>query len=209
MAIPNHPVHLDALLAYAAVSRAEAEGIAFSEAIAAQDRLPLQKWKHNGSEGYCASCLYLQEPAESPFQTSITSRPELDLFAEARRNGHKVGKNTFPVGTGAFKQFQIKIPRRSYKGATAWCIGIPEQITDLLGDLLAIGKFARNAFGRIHSVAVEPDSEAAQRWMRRNLPEGANLDPEATYFPAAAATYPPYWKREHFQGALVPADWHP
>lgn len=208
MVIPGHPIHLDALLARVAVDNAHASpDTAFSEAIKAQETLPFQKWTHAEHTGYCASCLYLRQPDPAPAMRHMFTRPEIDLFAKARRNGHPVRKNHFPQGTGAYKLFALKIPVRRYAEAVAWCIGDPQAVLGLASQVPSIGKLARNQHGTVHSVKVEDDPKALQRWKRRNLPHGADTDNEVSYFPAAAAVFPPYWKRPNFIAALTPAGW--
>jgi hypothetical protein len=208
MMLPSHPIHLDALLAWAAVERGYMPEVTFREALGEQDNLPLQTWEHEGVSGYCASCLFLCKPDVSPEMLTMVRRPEFEEFANRRRTGHAVRKNTFPEGTGHYKLFCWHNPMRHYQQATAWCIGDASGVLTLLDELQFVGRMSRNGFGRIQSVTVTPAEEAKDKWRLRNLPDSMPGVAGATYMPGDAAVRPPYWKRLTFVPAKMPVDWY-
>jgi len=197
MICPQHPIHLDALLARARV-------IEEGEDWAHQHDLPLEREEQGGQWCFKASALVL-EAAEAVRFTHMSRRTEVTRIAlDGQADGIvKLGLSEIPTGSGPLKGYSWFAHTQWVSKATAWCIGEPERIMELLTRIPCIGKLSRNSHGLIKSWDVQEDSRAERLWMRRALPATFAGTPVmetavkvADYATAMSRFTPPYWSRE-------------
>lgn len=182
MRAPEEPIHLDALLAWAAVEEAGGD-------IAAQERLPLERYEaKDGQWVWCASRVIPrvlfrdQMPAIRAFRPADWARAKGEVF--------QGGPNKVSPGTGPYKAYQFSIPTIQVDFARAWCIGDPHRVVDLLDRVSHLGKLRRLGCGRVRTVRVEKDPLAEERWKLRTMP-----DAQEGYRQAHMTLRPPYWDR--------------
>jgi len=196
MRYPESPIHLDALLAWCAVREAEDAGD--PDPLAAQERLPLAEDDGEGGRVWCASHLIWQATAP-PRQMVITKRFEPEEYARRRGNVFVGGPNIWTQGSGPYKAFVIHHPVIVVDSVSAYCIGDPARIAELLARIQSIGKLRRIGQGMVSGLTVIPDDRAATAWRVRVMPR-----PVEGYAQSMATTRPPYWRREACQAAWVP-----
>lgn len=207
-----HPIHLDALLAWASVKRSIDAGNAdllpdedgsTAKMFAAQENLPLAR---TGTTWH-ASMLRFTPLGES-FLFPVTRKYPLHMFA--RNMGilfeGQPRKDAISDGSGIYKGFDMRFPAQQMKCAVAWCVGDKEAIQDLLRDVLSIGPRHQKGLGRVASVTVEdcPVNEI-ENWRVRVLPVGSGLETDTIkYALAYGRAFPPYWDRVCQEEVLVP-----
>ena len=184
MVAPTHPIHLDALLAWAAVEKAGGD-------IAAQEWLPLAI--HGDREGgpWCWQ-------ASQVIPREVVTRDQLPMtrafdpwtWADDRDKRFQGGPKTLKPGTGPYKAHQLRLPLQQALSAVAWAVGDVHHIRDLLDRVESLGKLARIGCGEIAAVTVEPDPLARERWRLRTMPT-----PTDGYRRTMATVRPPYWRR--------------
>lgn len=197
----DHPVHLDALLAYACVARAERAGS--EDPLSAQEDLPLAQ-----EGGVWKASQLVFEPYTTPGLFNMVRRFDPDALAAAKGVIFDTRKNKFESGTGKFRAFAMRYPYQWMERAQAWCFGDPEKIEDLLGELTHIGKLARNGFGKVTKRTVSVVSEPqAELWRLRAIPCDRQMELSgASYAPRPYRLRPPYWMREGLEMARLPLD---
>lgn len=196
MRSPEHPIHLDALLAWSAVREAEEAG--HPEPLEAQHQLPLQDQDGPGGKVWCASQLMWQ-PLAPPEQIFMTKRFELDELASRRGKVYQGGPNVMTQGTGPFKSFVLQAPVVWTRQVVAYGIGDLDRIRQLLARVTHLGKLRRIGLGQIGRYEVEHDPAAEIYWPLRVMPRQVE-----GYEPMIAVTSPPYWELERRQPAWVP-----
>lgn len=196
MCVPAHPIHLDALLAWASVQ--EAERLGREDAFAAQDDLPLEEYRSNGQKVWCASQLLIT-PQSPPMQMVMTKRFEIDALARAKGKAFSGGPNKLAMGTGPYKAFVINQPIQWTDTVVAYAIGERERVIELLAYIHSIGKQRRNQMGKISTCTVTEDVRANRAWKLRLMP-----DPMDGYLPIEATIAPPYWDKTRRQRAYQP-----
>ncbi|RQZ31662.1 type IV CRISPR-associated protein Csf3 [Burkholderia sp. Bp9017] len=201
-----HPLHLDALIAYAIVEESlraagawEADPKTLREL--ADFPLPLERDQRDDARCWKASAIV---PGGDPGPHSMRFwTRKTDAYDMARRieGGQIEGRYKFPLKQYAYKvdtargllkqQFKF-FPVRQVEQVHAWCVGDEDRLVDLLspetGYVTHLGAKARMGYGRIRSFHIERDDAARDLWQRRVLPwphEGAEA--------VAMATRPPYW----------------
>lgn len=197
--IPEHPVHFDGVLAWAAVQDGMERGIPMEEA---QNRLPLDRHGDGESSVWMASWIDFDAgprslyPITRPFRVTDVVMDMGRSFKQLRRADWS-GEMSSSVN----KAYLLQHPIRHVSQARAWCVGDREEIERLLTTWVThLGKLARLDMGRIASIVVTPDQEAPSKWRRRALPWE-----EAGYLRTYETIHPPYWKRENRREAWVPA----
>lgn len=196
LVVPDDPIHLDALLAWAAVDQATQEGR--DDPLAAQEALPLRREGEGVDAVWCASQL-LYTPLDTPQRMLMTKRFELMDFARAKGKVYDGGPNKFTPGTGPYKSFVLNVPLVWTERVVAYCIGDPEAVAALLARVHSVGKYARMNMGAITQRTVAVDARAETGWRYRTM-----STPEADFAPVEATTRPPYWRREQRRLAYRP-----
>jgi hypothetical protein len=188
---PDHPLHLDSLLAWAEVDRAGGD-------LAAMDNLPLAR--HTGADGrwvWCASHVVYQVLWRNPIPYTRAFEPW--QWGEDKDCVFAKGPNVVTQGSGPCKGYQLMARGLQVPVAVAWAVGDPEGIADLLGRVRNLGKLARLDMGRVGRVEVVPDEHAAEWWRLRAMP--AELP---GYARSVETLRPPYFRRDLREDVWVP-----
>lgn len=214
-----HPLHLDALIAYAIVEealRAPGPGARVSTTMRELAAAPLPLERAQQGDAWCwkASALV---PAGNPGGHSMRFwTRKTDAYDMARRieAGQIHGRYRFPLKPysykvdtvrGLFKQSFKFFPIREIFEVQAWCIGEADRLLDLLapetGYITHLGAKARMGYGRIGSFGIDVDDAAVQMWERRVLPW-----PHERAEQVQMAIRPPYWAIENQAMAYVLPD---
>ena len=91
------------------------------------------------------------------------------------------------------------------KEVTAWGIGDPERVRDLLARIKFIGKLGRNGQGRVCGITVESaQASEADNWMIRTLPLGMKGKPGVQYAEVQQCLRAPYWRKVDRVRAMEP-----
>lgn len=210
----THPIHLDALVAYAVTEEALRSGECDPKASvrSLSDNLPLGKAVGDGGL-WCWQSSALQGHTKVHARRMWTSKNNFYDLCRRIRDQQIVGKFDLPM-----KRFSMKLddahmkqnfqffPVRYIDTFTAWCIGDEDRLLELLapesGFITRIGARKRNGLGIVHSFEIARDDAALERWQQRMLPwpiDGA--------VPVMAAHKPPYWAPEnrHAKSWIAPA----
>lgn len=183
MRAPEQPIHLDGVLAWAAVDEAGGD-------FAAQDDLPLELYESaDGRRVWKASRLVLDTVHRQMLPMFRTFEPW--QWGTDRGEIYRGGPNKLHPGTGPYKAYQMAVPLVQVASVRAWCIGQPERIGELLARVTHLGKLARLDMGRVAGREIVPCDQAHERWKWRTMPE-----PMPGYRPAVMTLMPPYWRRE-------------
>lgn len=191
MCAPDHPLHLDSLLAWAAVDRAGGD-------LAAMDDLPLAR--HTEADGrwvWCASHVLYQVLWRNPVPFTRAFEPW--QWGEDKDVAFAKGPNVVTQGTGPYKGYQLMARGLQVAVAVAWAVGDSQGIADLLGRVRNLGKLARLDMGRVGRIEVVPDEQAAELWRVRAMP--AELP---GYARSVETLRPPYFRRDQREDAWVP-----
>lgn len=184
MILPESPIHLDALLAWAAVDAAGGD-------ISAQDNLPLEKAvKEDGSWVWKASMLQTS-PVEVRNNVPMTRTFDPWQSGMDKDTVYEGGANVMTPGTGPYKAYIFTRHAGMIRSAKAWCVGDIDRIKSLLGSITHLGKLARLDFGRVKSIDVSP-YEDQRAWEYRVMPWAVD-----GYDQTQECVHPPYWKREN------------
>ncbi|MYM92615.1 type IV CRISPR-associated protein Csf3 [Duganella vulcania] len=213
MVVGAHPLHLDALVAYAVTEEALRTGMVVSGPISdiARD-LPLQREEQAGQWCWKASAL---RRAAGPHSTRFwTRKTDPYDYATRAQTGQLEGRFKAPMKPYAAKidtqrgllkqQFKF-FPVQQIQTVTAWCIGDLNRLEELLhpdsGFVTNLGGKGRMGFGKVRSFLIESDDAALMKWAERVLPwahEGA--------LPVRLAIRPPYWDVANLADAFaIPA----
>lgn len=194
MRAPELPLHLDALLAWAAVDEAGGD-------LEAQWSLPLAKFAHQSNEDRWV----WQASRVIPITINRQTMPTIRTFdpvqwAIDKDQVYVGGPNKLTPGTGPYKSYQMVAQMLQAPEAVAWCVGNPDRIGALLARVPTIGKLGRLDCGRIGSVAVLDDPHPSrERWRLRTMPVRGD-----DYYAAQMVLRPPYWRRSDAEGAFEP-----
>lgn len=195
---PSHPIHLDGLLAWAAVQEGIDAGVPME---IAQEQLPLARQGADGDAVWMASWIEFS-PGER--DSLVITRPfrVQDVVADNGRSFHELRKQKWDsdMRSSPYKAYIMTFPLRHARAARAWCIGEPVEVERLLKTHIThLGKLARLDLGRIANISVTEDIEAYEKWRWRSMPWA--LPGYARAFETIRA---PYWKRENRREAWVP-----
>ncbi len=195
---PNDPIHLDALLAWAAV--AEARDAGHPDPTTVQHVLPLERYTppDNSRWVFKASMLKIVPPTGgTPFDMQLTRPTRLPEYARAASNGEfKVGSNRITLGSGPYKSHLFSHRTEWVNVITAFGIGDKERVRMLLARVKSIGKLRRHFLGAVESMEVL-DSSDFNAWSDRLMPNPFGETPAQveSYAPMVGALRPPYWDR--------------
>lgn len=200
--VPEYPIHLDGVLAWAAVQEGVLQGISMEEA---QKHLPLEIARQDEHEVWKASWIDFSHgprmayPMSRPFEVQSIILDMGHAYKWKRRN-----KWDEYVDSGVNKAYLFTHPVRLSSMARAWCVGDKDQLNYLLNTWIThLGKLARLDMGRIKDITIMEDKRALDRWSWRTLPW-----PKENYISVYETTSPPYWKRENRQKAWIPDAMH-
>lgn len=195
----QHEIHLDALLAFARVKEANGDW-------SAQDDLPLARATVGEDWCFKASAL-LFDAAQACHLMHMCRRTDVtQISLDGAAGGPlKLRLAEIDTGRGYLKGYSMLQSTQVIKDVTAWCIGDPERVVELLSGIPSIGKLGRNSFGLVESFSVE---EAAQSetglWAYRALPRSFDSTEHVlqarsagvAYALALGRTSSPYWAPE-------------
>lgn len=221
---PPYPLHLDAVLAYAATERnlldLEDGEISKQALRSLADDLPLAKHVQDGEWVWMASAITPSQPALNDSRFYTQRRDKAD-YAEAVRTGQvqhgrynrekPMTPYQFQIDTlrGAHRNLLGYYPVQKSFGDTAtlelvaYCVGDAALIEEMLvgyGIVTHLGARRRSGHGRIESVEIAEDETALDGWKARVRPWRLLADD----VPVQAAWKPPYWATENRGEAFMP-----
>lgn len=190
--IPNVDKHLDAVLSWAAVQRAEYQG----ENNPWHHQHNIGVARHVVGDAWCfqASLMDFEWVGERG-QLHYIKRSKLEDYADAHMDGLLDRRPTFDGQRGSTKAGSYLVPIRWAKSIKAYAMVEDMTLFErTLNWVSHIGKLHHKDHGAVASYAIVSDSAAQERWSVRNLPLGS---PAATrHAPAVGGVISPYWKRE-------------
>lgn len=188
MRIPENPIHLDALLAWAVVDEATEAG--HPDPWSLQHELPLERHSSANASQWCwKASMLVARPTSIQFMANRT-RGQDGLLISKAMDVLAAPPNTLPQGSGRYKQFLLSDPLQWVSALTAWCISTDrDRLESLLRRVRHIGKLRAIGAGRVSNLEIHPGEDAGQ-WMCRAMPE-----PMPGYLPVHGALRPPYWDR--------------
>jgi CRISPR type IV-associated protein Csf3 len=198
MRIPEHPIHFDGVLAWAAVQDGMDRGIPMEEA---QENIPLGRQGERDEAVWMASWINF---APGPRSIYPITRPFrlTDLVMDMGRSFKQLRRAEWKseMSSSVNKAYLLQHPVRHVTEAHAWCMGNRAEIERLLSTWVThLGKLSRLDMGRINTATVTSDPAASEKWRLRSLPWQ-----EDGYVRAYETVKPPYWKRENRREAWVP-----
>lgn len=200
--VPERPIHLDALLAWAAVDAEIGSGADGKTALLAQDTLPLDRTEGEGWTWKASQLVFT--PRDNPFLVAAIRSTNIQEMAFDRAAGVvdfgiKVAVN---LGTGPDRNYDYRFAAQCCASAEAWCVGDPEKIKALLATLPGIGKRRRNGWGAIKEISVVEVGASECHWNRRTLPMSSPCAIPAAHVPSNGTLRPPYWDRLQYGEVL-------
>lgn len=187
--VPEYPINLDGLLAYACVREyVDSNQMTLEEA---HNALPLEK-----EDGVWKSSNVIFKPGQRAikhinrvFNVYETIEHNGVRYKALRRNKwDSEGSSTVN------KAYLFAEPMRLFPSAHAYCIGDKEKIEYLLNKHIThIGKYSRIDAGRISSITVSVDDDARKMWEYRTLP--ILRDNDFNYAKTLETLSPPYWDK--------------
>jgi CRISPR type IV-associated protein Csf3 len=208
--VPDMPLLLDSLIAFAAVQEGMEKGIDYA---VSQEQLPLGCDSGVWQASYIDFSLGFRETFHSNRRFDVNETvlaldiPDNDKKRASSlpyQNGIISGIRRDKWGSEASSSVNkaylfINAARHSARAA-AYCIGNPDEIRYLLDKHVShLGKQSRIDMGRIQRITITEDAEGLERWKHRPLPY-----PVDGYAKTFETLRPPYWKRENRQEAWVP-----
>ena len=203
MVVPERPLHLDALLASARVDAHLRDGKPLEEALLEQENLPLAKADGpDGSWVWKASQLLFQ-PVSPPTNVQMTRRMDVDVMAADRERVFTSRRQTVRIGTGPFRNYDLRFPVQWQGGVTAYGVGKIEVVGNLLATVNSLGRLRRNGWGRIAALSVDPALPGeADHWKQRTLPLSFLPQALPAHQPTQGTCRPPYWERARWEEVL-------
>ncbi|MBU2786268.1 hypothetical protein HAP93_10930 [Acidithiobacillus ferriphilus] len=198
----EHPVHLDALVAYGVMREAEIQGCddpwrAADDLSECLDRTDGDPWVWKASR--------LDMPARlsgmGVFQmTNMVRKSEPERFYDALDAGdwesQRQIRGSFTIDTqsGQYRGYQWYAISRSVPEVKAWAIGDYDALEYYLRHVTHIGKMGRNGYGNVTGIELAAcvDTEA---WRLRCLPTDMAGKPGVRYEAAYGCLRPPYWRK--------------
>lgn len=203
--IPSMPMHLDDILAAAAVNAARStsrgEISDYSQII---DHLPIEKHASGGEWVYKASILEFIH-MYGKFMRPVSRRINKSLFALRRAEGTLQSRgNKLNLKSGPLKVSIGLMPTAARVEAVGYCVGCRDSIIELFNHLTHIGKKHNRGQGEILTLEVFGNQEA-ELWRKRFLPLSMKDQklPKHAHTPDIG-TRPPYWKNRHSVALGIP-----
>ena len=200
---PDHELHLDALVAWAAVQEALEHG---QDPRVARLHLPLEQVEEGGERIWKAS--QIRFPEYSSF-TEIWTR-QINYWEGASDKGDVWSGRTKTYsgamrGTGKHKPYKDSRLRAWAPFAEAWAITTDtDRLKQLLSRVSSIGPERRLGAGRVASMKIEEDPDAEHLWMHRHMAE-----PREGYAKTVGNLSDPYWNKTTMRKVYAPlSNWH-
>lgn len=201
MMLPDRPIHLDALLAWARVEEDRERGLNFWEG---QDDLPLEKFETSSGWVWKASWLAIL-PAGRLFHVSMVRRTDEEAFALDQRDGIWASNRRrmayVNVASGQCKAYAFSTTAQWVDQVEAHCVGDRDRVQQLLSRVEALGRLTRNGYGRVARLEVEPGA-APNAWCWRSMPADAELG--EGWARSVGTLVPPYWQSKNRVDILEP-----
>ena len=185
-------LHLDALLAARKAEIVTAQGGSWQEAI---EDLPLARIEHESGEWvWSASALHC--PSQYQHVRHMTRKTNMQQIELDRKESGSLNTkdNKISLSSGPDRNWFWFTALSDVPLAQAWCIGVKDEISELLNGLHGIGKNHRNGHGQIERIDVVPDKAAEHKCMQRVMPWPGNCTE-----PLIAACKAPYYAPENQQ----------
>lgn len=182
MTSPDHPIHLDALLAWAAVDADDGD-------LSSQDKLPLKY--HEDDDGrwvWMASQLF--PDVQSREQLFRIRKFDTWTWGEDWNTKYVGAGKSHKPGTGPYKGYVFHTPMIHAPTVRAWGVGDIHAVRSMLDRVTNIGSLRRLDHGRIAEFSVTEDGAALALWGLRTRTEALE-----GYLPAIATVRPPYFQR--------------
>lgn len=204
----EYPVHLDALIAAAAMRDHLAAGtdnpwLAADDLSAYLDRTDGEAWVWKASQ------LHFEAASARQWMNHIRRSEPAQYFEDLGK--YWVGKRTKAHGHLGINPESFKIDTRSgqQRGyqwlaavqwidtATAFGVGDIDAVQDvLMRQITHVGKKGVNGYGRVTNIVVEPAAESElDNWRLRVLPAGVPGKSGIQYEPVLACVRAPYWRK--------------
>jgi CRISPR type IV-associated protein Csf3 len=209
MALPDQPIHLDALLCRARVDRDDVAGVSgLATPWANQYDIPLAKLETEAGWCFKASWLRFAGLGDS-FLHYQTRKADVDMWREGYESGLLKRIPGFSTGSTFTRAMLVATPMQLVTFVHAFGIGDIAGVESLLRELPSLGKLKRRGAGTIDSVKVTAVDESECQWYRRNLPTTlpADIQDMASGWSLTLAEgrlQSPYWKRENTSMTLIP-----
>jgi CRISPR type IV-associated protein Csf3 len=197
VSVSDSLLHLDGLLAWAAVERARQQGE--TDLDRAAESLPLAR--QGKPEVWCASALQFDYRSPPSFRT-LVRKTDVDDYVDAIVKGRiKLAKprDQLPVGSGPLRNYLVSYAVRQADFAVAWCVGDAQAVRGLLAQIRHVGRFGRMGYGLIEKVSVDRDDAAKEMWKLRHLPWR-----EDGYLPCIGNFRAPYWDKTTMTEVFAP-----
>jgi CRISPR type IV-associated protein Csf3 len=197
VSISDQPLHLDGLLAWAAVEQARRDGEEDLDRAAVT--LPLLR--RGDPKVWCASALTFDYLTPPSFRM-LVRKTDVEDYAEAISSGRiKLAKSRdqLPVMSGPLRDHLVPYSVRQADRALAWCLGDVESVRALLAEIRHVGRYGRMGYGLVTSISVEQDVEAEWKWKLRHLPWR-----EEGYLPCIGNYRAPYWDKATMTEVFAP-----
>lgn len=193
MAIPPGAKHLDAVLSWAAVRKAEFEG----------DYDPWSKQhdiglaKHVSGEDWCFMASILDFDWLGPKgNVSYIKRQRVEPYADAWMDGLLNARPAIDPTRGLTKAGAYNVPTRFASCVYGYAMVEDETLLNsVLPWVTHIGKLHHRDFGAVAGFQVIDCEEATQLWSRRNLPASSGL--ATMHASAFGSLRSPYWVAEN------------
>lgn len=196
MAVPERPIHLDALLASAKVDEHLRRGVPLEDALAAQEELPLERAVAPDGEWIWKASQLLCRPASPPINVQMTRRVDADRLAADSGRIFTSRRQAIRIGTGPFRNYDMRLPVQWQESVKAYGVGNIIAIQALLQTITSLGRLRRNGWGKIASFAVTPlVGHSADQWKKRSLPPSFFAEALSEHQPSYGTCRPPYWDR--------------
>lgn len=125
------------------------------------------------------------------------------LFRNARptdmlTNAHAHSASRVYLDRGITRTVKTRILLRQATKATAWCIGEPEKLHELLSQLTHLGALRHMGYGRVTAFHIRQDPQAHQKCWLRPVATLSQADPYINErIPVQGQSRPPYWDRSN------------
>lgn len=195
MAVPDYPIHFDALMCWA-VEKRELLGIKGGE-------VPIAIHREGDDWCYMASQLLIRLGGEGiRFQGMMTRRYELSRWALTQDHIWSGNKNVIPDGTGHQKAFLVHDSYIMPESIHCFCVGDRDGIFDLMDEITGLGRRTRNGWGKLRGYQIEAIDAAECHWFKRALPGKMKEVSTELHHPAIGNFRYPYWNRENWSEIL-------
>jgi len=195
--LPSLPMHLDDILAAAAVNQFLSNGtIEIENYSDITDYLPIEKQTTGRDWVYKSSVVRWE--FKSYFMKSITRK--VDPYSVAQlRNGGLLKYNAKDVNSasGPLKSSIDLIPCASYAEGVAYLIGDKDKLRQLLSHIDYVGRKHNRGCGKVIEIEVTDCEDANQYWKDRFLPLSMQELSDQHSLTSNIGIKPPYWKNKH------------